>query len=654
MRLRVILSGALLLWPVLCAASTEAPSWVQEIASRAVPKFEAKVPVVALLNEQHVTVDAAGRVTTDYREAIKILTREGRNKGEAAIPYLAASDKVRDVHAWLVAPNGFVKTYTPKDGIFDVGAVDESLYDEIRFRSSRADNPEIGSVFVFEGRLESKPFLSQESFEFQDRAFPALESRFVLSLPAGWIAKGVVFNHDPVAPVVDGSTYTWELKDLPFREREPAGPSIYGAMPRLAVDYTPPPGVTSPAPCFRNWQDASRYLTDLSAGQDDPSDDLAAKAKELTASKTTEYEKIQAIGHYVQKVKYVSIQMNLAKGGGYRPHTAESVFAKQYGDCKDKANLMRAMLRSVGIPSYLVVIYAGDRTVVQEAWPSPEQFNHAIIGVHVGDAVQAPTVLDAPGVGRLLIFDPTNDQTPVGDLPFYLQGSLALLEAGDKGSLLRMPVMPPDASAANVSVDAALSNTGQLTAKVEQNNTGQSAVRERATLSELKPEDRQKRIERWVSETAEGAAIANVKEDDDFGQNHFHLHLELSAATYGQLMQGRLLVFNPAVIGRQSRLYLREETRREPLILNAESYHKSVRIRLPEGFTVDEMPDCGKLATSFASFACSVKQEPGAVVLTQDLSTQAVTIPPEEYIKARKFFNAIAGFEEQPIVLVKN
>jgi hypothetical protein len=83
------------------------------------------------------------------------------------------------------------------------------------------------------------------------------------------------------------------------------------------------------------------------------------------------------------------------------------------------------------------------------------------------------------------------------------------------------------------------------------------------------------------------------------------------------------------------------EKKTKPLILNAENYHKTVHIRLPEGFTVDEMPDCGKLTTSFGSFACSIKQEPGAVVLTQDVSR-------------RKFFNAIAGFEEQPIVLVKN
>ncbi|HEX4808236.1 MAG TPA: DUF3857 domain-containing protein [Bryobacteraceae bacterium] len=644
---------ALLFAPVLMMASTGVPSWVQEVASRSVPKYEGKVPAAVLLDEQHVTVEATGKVTIDYRKAIKVLNREGRDEAEAAIAYLTGSDKVRDVHAWLVAPNGFIKTYSAKDGIYDVSAADDSLYDEVRLRLARANNPEIGAVFVFEGHLESRPLVSQDDFAFQER-FPSLDARYILMLPAGWTARAVVFNHGPISPIVDGSTYTWELKDLPYREREPGAPSVYGSAPRLAVDYSPPQGVAAPAPCLHNWQDASRYLTNLSAGQDEASDQLAAKARELTASRASEYEKIQAIGHYVQKIKYISIQMNLAKGGGYKPHTASSVFIKQYGDCKDKANLMRAMLRATNIPSYLVVIYSGDRTAVKEEWASPEQFNHAIIGVRVSDSTQAPTVLEVPSLGRLLIFDPTDDRTPVGDLPFYLQGSFALIEAGDKGTLVRMPALPPEASGAEVSVEATLSSSGELKAALDQNTVGQSAVRERATFSDLKPEERQKKLERWIDRMAKSAAISNVTPEDDFEHNRFHLHLEFSAGNYGQVMQGRMLVFKPAVVDRGSRFYFQDEKRTEPLVLDAETYHKRVHIKLPEGFSVDEMPNCGKLTTSFGEFSCTVKQDEGGLVLTQEFKTQAVTIAPEEYAPARKFFNSIAGFEEQPVVLVKN
>jgi hypothetical protein len=45
-----------------------------------------------------------------------------------------------------------------------------------------------------------------------------------------------------------------------------------------------------------------------------------------------------------------------------------------------------------------------------------------------------------------LIFDPTVAETPLGDLPWYEQGSYAFIAAGSKGDLVRMPVPAPDAN----------------------------------------------------------------------------------------------------------------------------------------------------------------------------------------------------------------
>ena len=44
------------------------------------------------------------------------------------------------------------------------------------------------------------------------------------------------------------------------------------------------------------------------------------------------------------------------------------------------------------------------------------------------------------------------------------------------------------------------------------------------------------------------------------------------------------------------------------------------------------------------------KRSPGI----QELWTQAVTLPPEDYPEVRKFFATMYGMEQQPIVLVKN
>src|SRR5262249_59374749 len=99
--------------------------------------------------------------------------------------------------------------------------------------------------------------------------------------------------------------------------------------------------------------------------------------------------------------------------------------------------VMRALLRAIKIDAYPIAIYSGDPTFVREQWVSPQQFNHCIIAVRVSDSTKASTVINHEQLGRLMIFDATDPYTPVGDLPDYLQGSYALLVAGDAGGLLK-------------------------------------------------------------------------------------------------------------------------------------------------------------------------------------------------------------------------
>jgi len=80
---------------------------------------------------------------------------------------------------------------------------------------------------------------------------------------------------------------------------------------------------------------------------------------------------------------------------------------------------MRAMLRVKKINAYPVIIYSGDPDYVRKEWASPSQFNHCIIAIRVSTAITGPTVVEHATLGRHLIFDATDQFTPVGDLPDY-------------------------------------------------------------------------------------------------------------------------------------------------------------------------------------------------------------------------------------------
>ena len=91
-----------------------------------------------------------------------------------------------------------------------------------------------------------------------------------------------------------------------------------------------------------------------------------AKAQELTAEKTEPLEKVQAVYDYVVKNITYDHKMAATVQSGYLP-VLDTVLAKKSGICFDYASLMTGMLRSQGIPSKLVVGYAG---TVYHAWIS--------------------------------------------------------------------------------------------------------------------------------------------------------------------------------------------------------------------------------------------------------------------------------------------
>lgn len=644
---------------VVCAAPTlaagdDAPVWLQQAAGIKVPVYEKNVPAVVLQREVNATVGSDGRVTTVTTIALRVLIREGREYAMARQFYRTDGGKVRDMHAWLIRPTGPVKRYD-KDDIIDAAEDPNDIYNESRIKIIDGTNDaDAGSVFGYEVTVEDKSVFSEDVFSFQLSRLPTISSKYSMTLPQGWQARSATFNHQTVEPVVNGTNYTWQLENIPPIPWEARSPKITSISPRLVVKYFPP-GDSKPVPIqtYANWVEVSRWLTELHDSRWAPDAAITAKVRELTANSRTELDKIRAIARYVQDIRYISIDIGVSRGGGMRPHLASEVFAKSYGDCKDKANLMRAMLKVLDIPAYPVGIYSGDAAFVREEWASPSQFNHCIIAVKVSDETQAPTVVTHPKLGRLLIFDATDGDTLVGDLPEHEQGSFALIVAGDAGELMRMPVTPPEANGLDRQIQATLSADGQLTANVRDNALGSWAAAYRSQFRHETRANYNKQIEGWISSGATAAKISSVEPRDNSTEGRFNLNVDFSAINYGQLMQERLLVFKPAIVSRRDALALTEPRRKYPVVLQSNVFSETVRMKLPVGFEVDELPDPVKLETAFGSYRTTYEVKDGELIFTRALSQKASTIPSEQYQSVRSFYEKIRAAEQAPVVLAK-
>ena len=342
MRKEIKASFVCLLLLVVCSGVVKAfpgddnPVWLQQAATIKVPTYDKAVSAVVLVDDLTRTVEADGKATKVQNFAVRVLQKEGRDYAEGAVGYIPDTDKVKDFRAWLIRPSGETKRYS-KDDILDVAGALNDVYNELRLkRIGGTSDAEVGSIFAYTYTLEERSVFSQDDNFFQNE-IPVINSRYSLVLPTGWRAEGIMFNHPSIEPRVNGSTYVWELSNLPPIPDEPLSPHPKNLAAHLGVSYYPPTsGPAVSIKTFANWGEVAIWMSELEDPQVQVNDALGRKAYELTALAKTEFEKIQAIAQYVQNIQYIAIQTGLGRGGGYRPHLSTEVFAKSYGTAKTK------------------------------------------------------------------------------------------------------------------------------------------------------------------------------------------------------------------------------------------------------------------------------------------------------------------------------
>jgi hypothetical protein len=203
------------------------------------------------------------------------------------------------------------------------------------------------------------------------------------------------------------------------------------------------------------------------------------------------------------------------------------------------------------------------------------------------------------------------------------------------------------------SAEVQLSADGSISASIRDQAVGQAAVRYRREFRHLSKPDYLKQIEGWVTGGATGAKVTKVEPVDQNIEGRFGRDVDFSAPAYAQSMQNRLLVFRPAIVSRLESLFLTEAKRKYPMVLEARAFTETVRVKLPAGFEVDELPDPVQLGVSFGSYKTSYEVKNGELLFARSLMQRAVTIPADQYQTVRSFFEKIRAAEQAPVVLVR-
>jgi Domain of Unknown Function with PDB structure (DUF3857)/Transglutaminase-like superfamily len=629
-------------------AGVSIPDWVRQAAALPLGDYPPETNAVVLLDETSYNVTASGDYVEHSRRMVKILRPNGREERKIGVD-LGANEKLQFIHAWTVDNAGHEYELKQKDFVETADYPSWMLYADHRGFEAEAPAPLPGSVIALEYEVRRHDWINELGWMFQD-SNPVLAAVLNLQLPSGWEFRTSWARGSAVEPLKTGAnSWQWTLKHLPGieQEREPMMPPFLALAGRMSLSYFAP---GEKAPTAASWRDVGLWYASLTQGRYESNPDISAKVAQLIAGQNDFASKLQALTSFLQsEIRYVEISIGI---GGAQPHAAGDIFRYRYGDCKDKVTLLKAMLHEVGINSQYVLIDTL-RGFVNPDVPS-SWADHAIIAIELPDSVPSDayrSVIATKSGKRYIIFDPTDEYTPVGWLRAELQDSYALLVTDSGGELIKTPVLSPDTNLLARTGHFVLSADGVLTGEVSEDRGGDFAARERARLRNWDEQQRSEYFEHYLGRSLQGFTLEGMKvQQADQFQKDVLINFKLSTPQYGQ-QRGPLMLVRPRVLGEQS-AYVENKPRHYSIELEQTAHQvDDYEIEIPHGYTVDDVPDPAQIDVGFASYQSKIEVNGSKLHYRREYVIRDLSIPPEKYGDWVRLQGVIGADEAAAVVL---
>ncbi len=639
--LRAALPAVLLLGSSLPGAGTMAaklPDWAREVArdAPAAPEGIAPDPERILLSDTVCTIQQDGSLRIRRRLAVQELSSDPKSVGFGEF-FLPGTSRVETNRCWHLPPRGRASRE-------DAHPVDFTLSDEFltdtKVRRIGIAGVVKGSIVFFEFEAVDVPYFVSLFHLFYEGA-PVDVARYEVRAPDGWRLEPVRIRGRAPDPIAAEGSLMWELRELPAPERVPLAPDPAEEAPLVGVQPFPPPGAKTQSPIFADWSAMSAWYDALSRERREVTPTIEREADQLSAGAGDDpLATLLAAAHYVRdSVRYVDIELGI---GGWQPHTASETLANLYGDCKDKATLLGALLAARGIASYPVLVNATTRDALAESYPVGRFFDHAVLAVPERDGLVFPrefahALVQAGDLGRLLIIDATDDRTAVGSLSTHLAGKHALVVAGDRGRLVELP--KPDASSQRI-VRRITERPGETGEVIERISTysGDFAAYARSSYG-LSALDRRRGLERrmmdlWPRAAFEGIEVERETEGGDYVET-----LRLSCPSVAcSAARDRIELFPGAA----------DEVERVPLGRRTApvQYDHPFTIRYDaryEGLPEVQAPRPRRLEGQGWSVATTHRVEDGMLESTWEVRLERTRFDRDDFAELRRFWAAVAG-----------
>lgn len=463
------------------------PEWARPHATAAaMEKPPEDADAWVLLDRTELAYAGAGEVRTRRYRLVKVLTERGISEGAFSLGGLGGgASKVKKLLGWNLREDGSLERIN-KDEVVTLEVSPVAGVSSHTVTTAVLPRVAKGSLVAFESVQTFRHPMGPVDVAGLLESVPIRRWELELAVRAEWFnaVEGVVVKMDlrhfqpwlSAPEVVPGqSVKVSRLPALPNGESQHPHPS--NQLPLVLVRFLDP--ALSDAPPYTSWDGFARWVQ----GQYAP---RARSTGALDLAGKDPLEGLRTIHTWLRR-DFTYKQVYLTPERGWLPDLAEEVGRRRFGDCKDLAVALLAevsALKLVGVP-VLARIFEGE---VEEDLPPSLTFNHVIAGIKLEQTLGLAAEVETPG-GRYLLVDPTDSNTPLGQLGDAHRGGRVLICTEKGGLWAKVPDPAILIPRIRVEVQAEADPSGRLSGTIRYIETGdkldlRSAARRSGKLEE--------------------------------------------------------------------------------------------------------------------------------------------------------------------------
>jgi tetratricopeptide (TPR) repeat protein len=421
----------------------------------------------------------------------------------------------------------------------------------------------------------------------------------------------------------------WRMTDLQGPKLEAGAPGARDTGPWLDIST------------IRSWKQIVEWYRDLSQPRCVPDATIRARALELTRGAKTEEEKLRALIRFVShEIQYQSTPFRMS---AYVPTPGKQVLRERYGDCKDKAALLTALLATVGIRSHMVLL-SGRREGTTPFLPSP-RFSHAIARVQTASG---PLWVDA-----------TADELEFGALPSEDQMVPALVIDDTTTELVTSPMLPAERSRFSETHQVELAADGGLSGQLELTASGDLAWLLRLGLRRVPEASHGEALRAMATALladtrCESSSVEQLENPDEPLRLSFAYRADRYSSTAGNFLLVRLpwLSSSAATVDRLLAGGPRQQD--VELGMSRGRLTGSVRLTLPDGYVPQDLQPEVAQESPWGVYRYRYRVEGNVLHAEREFTLTPLRVGASEFAKLAEFLRGAEEEARKQVVLRKS